>query len=244
MNDLKCTIITVSYNSESTIERTIKSVFNQNYDNIEYIIVDAASTDGTVDIIKKYEPLFEGKLKWVSEPDEGIYYGMNKGIEMATGDIIGIINSDDEYACEAVEKVCELFGEEQYQIIYGAMDVFEGKRYIRTSFVSHDKLPKEPINHPSVFVSRSIYEDFGKYNVRYRYVADFEFLARVSKHKDICFKSTPDVLAMFYKGGISQSDKAYMDLLKYKKDIGDISVMRYWYHIVLYKLIMIKRRQK
>ena len=88
-------IITVCFNSEKTIEQTIKSVLEQSFQNYEYIIVDGASKDCTVDIIRRYEPMFKGKLKWISEPDNGIYDAMNKGIGMARGELIGIINSDD-----------------------------------------------------------------------------------------------------------------------------------------------------
>ena len=88
---MKFSIITISFNSEKTIERTIKSVLTQTYSDFEYIIVDGASKDGTLDIVKKFEPFFEGRMKWKSEPDKGIYDAMNKGIRMATGDIIGIV---------------------------------------------------------------------------------------------------------------------------------------------------------
>ena len=105
MCGVKCSIITVSYNSSKTIEKTINSVLSQTYKDVEYIIVDGASSDGTVEIIKEYEPLFEGRMKWISEPDNGIYFAMNKGIQMAKGELIGIINSDDWYENDAVEKI-------------------------------------------------------------------------------------------------------------------------------------------
>ena len=89
-NNPRFSIVTVSYNSAKTIERTIKSVLNQTYKNFEYIIVDGASTDVTIDIVKNFEPLFEGRMKWQSEPDKGIYNAMNKGIQRATGTIVGI----------------------------------------------------------------------------------------------------------------------------------------------------------
>ena len=88
-------IITIAFNSAQTIRDTITSVLSQSYSNIEYIIIDGASNDATVQIVREYEPLFNGRLKWVSEPDEGLYDAMNKGVKMATGDVIGILNSDD-----------------------------------------------------------------------------------------------------------------------------------------------------
>ena len=95
MQNLKISLITTSYNSEITISDTLSSVLLQSYSNIEYIIVDGGSSDETISIIKEYEPLFNGRLKWISEKDDGIYDAMNKGIQMASGDIVGILNSDD-----------------------------------------------------------------------------------------------------------------------------------------------------
>ena len=94
---MKISIITVSFNSSETIRDTIESVLNQTYTDIEYIIVDGNSTDNTVEIIKEYEPIFGSRMKWISEKDNGLYDGMNKGIKMASGDVVGIINSDDFY---------------------------------------------------------------------------------------------------------------------------------------------------
>ena len=99
---MKITLITVSYNSELTISETIESVLNQTYFNIEYIIVDGNSSDNTLRIVKKCEKLFLGRLKWISEPDKGLYDAMNKGIKAATGDIIGILNSDDFFSSSHV----------------------------------------------------------------------------------------------------------------------------------------------
>ena len=94
---MKISLVTVSFNSAKTLADTIESVLRQDYDDYEYLVIDGGSTDGTVDILKKYEPQFSGKMHWISEPDQGMYDGINKGIRMATGDVVGIINSDDFY---------------------------------------------------------------------------------------------------------------------------------------------------
>ena len=96
------TIITATYNSAATVRDTFDSILSQTYSDIEYIVVDGASTDGTVDIIKSYEPRFNGRMRWINEADKGIYDAMNKGIAMATGDVIGILNSDDFYTSNDV----------------------------------------------------------------------------------------------------------------------------------------------
>ena len=101
---MKISIITVTFNSEKTLRYTIESVLNQNYDDIEYLIIDGGSTDSTLDIIKCYEPKFEGKLHYISEPDKGIYDAMNKGILMATGNVVGFLNSDDLFIDKKVAE--------------------------------------------------------------------------------------------------------------------------------------------
>lgn len=117
---MKISLITVTFNSDITLRDTIHSVLSQIYPNIEYIIIDGASKDNTVEIIKEYEPLFNGCMHWISEPDKGLYDAMNKGIRMATGDIVGIINSDDFYhRTDIISKVAEAFQDESVEAVYG-----------------------------------------------------------------------------------------------------------------------------
>ena len=121
MEDILVSIITVCYNSEKTIYQTMDSVLKQTYSNIEYIIIDGASTDGTLAIIKEFGQRFGARMRYVSEPDHGIYDAMNKGISMAGGDIIGIINSDDYYEPDAVEKVIGAYSRGDCAVFYGEM---------------------------------------------------------------------------------------------------------------------------
>lgn len=124
---MRISIITVSYNSAGTIERTIKSVIQQDYGDVEYIVIDGGSTDGTVDVIRKYEKKI---FFWLSEPDEGIYDAMNKGIRRATGEIIAFLNSDDWYQKNILSEVAEQFQDNNTQIVCG--DVYyhqERKHY-------------------------------------------------------------------------------------------------------------------
>ena len=117
---MKFSFITVTFNSSATLRDTIQSVLSQTYPDIEYIIVDGCSQDKTIDIIKEYEPLFDGRLKWISEKDQGLYDAMNKGFQMATGDMVGIINSDDLLAeATAIEKVIDCFeGHKDIDCVY------------------------------------------------------------------------------------------------------------------------------
>lgn len=117
---MKVSLVTVTFNSDKTLRDTIQSVLNQTYSDIEYIIVDGLSQDNTVDIIRKYEPQFQGRLKWISERDNGLYDAMNKGIRMSTGGIVGIINSDDFYhRRDIISRVVEAFQNEETKAVYG-----------------------------------------------------------------------------------------------------------------------------
>ena len=238
----KCSIITVCFNSEKSIENTIKSVLNQTYGNIEYIIVDGGSSDSTVDIIKKYEPLFEGRLKWISEKDDGIYYAMNKGIDMSTGDLIGILNSDDTYEPGAVEIMCSAYDGGKMMVLYGAMRVYDGDRFLREKMISHRELPENMICHPACFVSRNVYEKYGKFNTKYVSAADYELMIRYSNIPDIEFLPVNEVISNFHMGGMSGSDAAFMDLLKLKSDLGMIRKSKYNWHRFVYFLMSIKRK--
>ena len=117
---MKISILTATYNSAKTLRDTMESVLRQNYKEYEYIIIDGASRDATLDIVKEYEPKFEGRLKYTSESDKGMYDAMNKGIKMATGDIIGILNSDDFYtADDALQRIAEAFEHNDIDATYG-----------------------------------------------------------------------------------------------------------------------------
>ena len=121
---MKFSLITVCYNSANTIEDTFRSVLKQTYQNFEYIVIDGCSTDKTVELIKKYASIFHGKMRWISEKDNGIYDAMNKGIKMASGDIIGIINSDDVFArSDALSMIASAFLHHTCDAVYGDLEV-------------------------------------------------------------------------------------------------------------------------
>jgi len=172
-------VITVVYNGEKYLEQTIQSVVGQTYTNIEYIIVDGGSTDGTLDLIKKYESNIS---KWVSERDKGLYDAMNKGIRMAKGDIIGMINSDDWYEPEAVQLIVDA------AIQNPSKKIFHGDRYDVLKDGTRKVKPFHPsrfkfvyygmtYNHPSMFVHRDIYENT-IYNINLRALSDYEFVLK------------------------------------------------------------------
>lgn len=221
-------IITVCFNSEKTIERTIQSVLHQSFKDYEYIIVDGASGDKTIDIIHKYEPLFKGKMKWISEPDQGIYDAMNKGIKAAKGELVGIVNSDDYYELDALSKIMQAYKGYDYSIIYGLLrTVSEGKE-VMVYLKNHEFLEKDMIAHPACFVTRKIYEKYGMYSLKYPYSADYEFMLRMKKEREIRFIESYEVISNFSLDGASGSVRAYRDTLRLQHEYHLIGSKEYW----------------
>lgn len=212
LNNIKVSIITVSYNSVNTIEQTILSVLKQTYRNIEYLIIDGKSTDGTQELIKKYSDFID---YYVSERDSGIYDTMNKGILHATGDIIGIINSDDWYEVDALEKIINCFNCTNDEVIYGEIWLIDkdgNKEY-------HTKNSLFP-PHPSMFVKREIYYKYGTFNLKYKISADYELILCFLSC-GVSFKHIEAIVANFRTIGISNqkllecSQEAYEISLQY-----------------------------
>lgn len=179
-------IITSTLNSEATLIDTIESILNQTYNNIEYIIIDGNSIDDTVDIIRSYEYKFKNKgiiFKWVSEPDNGIYDAMNKGIVMAQGSIIGILNSDDWYSVDAISEIVRTNKGKSYSIISGRKNKVNFKKQVLDTIQNKKNIKKNihktmPLNHPATFVHKTIYEDVGIFDTQYKLSADYDFIFR------------------------------------------------------------------
>lgn len=223
----KVSIITVCYNSEKTIRRTIESVLNQSYPNIEYIIVDGRSSDRTMSIVEQYKGSFGEKLITISEPDKGIYDAMNKGIHLASGELIGIINSDDYYDTQAVMHMVQAMKEERYQILYGFVRAWKKGKEYSVSRQSHAFMKESMIGHPACFVTKAVYDDFGCFDQRYVSVADYDFMLRMKEIPEVKFHPVDFVIANFTLGGMSASETAWLDLLKLRRDHGIISEKEY-----------------
>lgn len=207
-------IITVCLNSEKTIERTIKSVLEQSCRDYEYILVDGASSDRTMEIIHQYEPLFQGRMKVISEPDKGIYDAMNKGIRAASGELIGIVNSDDYYEKDALEMIAQVYQGYDYTIIYGMLRTILDGKEVAVYLKNHEFLEKDMIAHPACFVTKKTYDRFGGYSLQYPYSADYEFMLRVKEQKEVRFTPIYNIISNFTLDGASGSVKAYRDTLK------------------------------
>jgi len=217
MKESLCSIITVCFNSERTIKRTIESVLNQTYKNIEYLIIDGDSSDKTVDIVRQYEPLFNGRMKWISEPDNGIYDAMNKGISMASGGLVGIINSDDYYEPDAVENMMSAMGNEPYQVLYGAVRTINNGMEQNIAIYSHMFLRESMIAHPGCFITKQLYDELGVYDTQFISAADYDFMLRMAENPNVHFTPVYKLIANFATGGMCASSKAYYDLLRVQR---------------------------
>lgn len=210
---MKVSIITVVFNSKDTIEHTIESVLTQNYKNIEYIIIDGGSTDGTVDIIKKYEKRL---AYWVSESDDGLYDAMNKGIRAATGDIVGILNSDDMYADSSViEESVNIISKEKVDTCYGDLvyvDKDNTQKVIRQwksgNFLK-DRFKRGWMPpHPTFLVRIEIYQKYGLFNTNFSIAADYELMLRFLYKLGCSTAYIPKVLVKMRTGGNSSPSLA------------------------------------
>lgn len=203
---IKISIVTVCYNSEKHIRTAIESVINQTYDNIEYIIIDGASTDGTLDIVKSYGNKI---TKIISEPDNGIYDAMNKGFKTATGDYLALINSDDFYTNEKViEHVIKKLQEKKTDCIFGDLIYVEennpekqvrywkSKEFVKGSF----KTGWHPA-HPTFIVKKDIYEKYGYFSLDFKLAADFELMLRFLEKNQISSCYLPEPMVKMRLGG-------------------------------------------
>jgi len=239
-------IITVVYNAIDHIEKCINSVLEQTYKNIEYIIIDGGSTDGTLAIIQNYAD----KIKYtVSEPDNGISDAFNKGISLASGDLIGLLNADDYYNPDTVELVVNKYLEMERPlktIFHGNINVIYPKRTVvyKPGNLSRFKF-ELPIWHPTMFATKDIYVDYS-YNVDYKIAMDYELLSRA--YSNNCrFVYLPYVINNMFGGGISNKAAiaGFREVTKASKRNLKVNALTAGfflaYRTILYRLMMIKR---
>ena len=221
---MKISLITATYNSAETLRDTMQSVLNQTFKDVDYIIVDGGSKDTTMDIVKEFEPKFEGRLRWVSEKDKGIYDAMNKGVKMAQGNIVGILNSDDFFASDHVlEKVNDAFTENPaIDGIYAdvryvdwndtskKVRMFSGKDFKREK-LCWGKMPP----HPSFYVKRECYDKFGLYSLDYPICADYDMFVKMIWEGNINTLYINDVFVNMRSGGTSSNGiKVHKKIMK------------------------------
>lgn len=204
---MKISIITVSFNSAKTIRQTIESVLSQDYFDLEYIVVDGASTDGTVDILKE----FEGKIKYLSEPDKGIYDALNKGVKLATGEVIGTIGGDDFYPnTHVISRVVKAFEDFKTEAIYGDkqyVNVGDDDtivRYWRSGEYQRDNWLKGWMPpHLSFYLKKSAFEKYGNYITDFTCSGDYELMLRMLYKNKLTAHYLPEVVMTMRNGGTS-----------------------------------------
>jgi len=219
---MKITIITVSFNAEQTIADTLQSVSSQRYGHIEHIVIDGASKDGTVAIVNERGSHL---AKFVSEPDRGIYDAMNKGIALATGDVVGFLNADDFYASpDALERVARAFDSPDVDASFGDLlyvrksDPSSIVRYWQSSdFVKGSFKRGWCPPHPTFFVRRKIYEQYGGFNLEYKIAADTEIMFRFLEVKGIKSIHIPETIVKMRTGG--ESNKSVANIIHQNREI-------------------------
>ena len=207
---MKISVITVTFNCAGTIARTLESVASQSWPDVEHIVVDGASSDGTMAIVDSYRG---GLAHVLSEPDSGIYDAMNKGLALATGDVVAFLNSDDFYKNEGVlERVLSVMQQEQLDALYGDAEFFSpGHHDIVVRRYNSRRFTAERLGwgwmpaHSALFVRRYLFQRYGTFQEDYRIAGDFEFVARVFKHRDLRHRHLPETLVQMQLGGASTS---------------------------------------
>ena len=217
---MRISIVTATYNSGKTLRDTMRSVLSQKYDDYEHIIVDGGSKDNTMDVVRELEPLYKGKLKWISEPDKGIYDAMNKGIRMATGDIVGLLNSDDFYSSDVIlsavasnmKEVDAVYGDVHY---VDDSDLTKCVRYYSSASFSPKRMRMGFMPaHPSFYCRRELYLKYGLFDTTFKIAADFEQLLRLIYIHSIRLKYLPLDFVTMRTGGASTSGfKSHKNIL-------------------------------
>lgn len=210
---MKISVITVCYNSSSTLADTIRSVLTQDCPEVEYVIVDGGSKDGTVDIIRGYEPDFGGRLKWVSEPDKGLYDAMNKGLSLATGDVVGFLNSDDFFTSPGVlSQVRRAFLDNDIEAVHGDVHFCDSRDTARmTRYYSSKGFRPGMLRlgfmppHPSFYALRSLYHGPGCFDISFSMSADFELMLRLFLIRGLRSMYLPVDFVTMRAGGVSTS---------------------------------------
>ena len=215
--NMKISIITITYNSAKTLPNTFQSVLSQTYPHIEHIIVDGDSTDGTRELIETYAKKVQKEdeqhikeVRWVSEKDNGIYNAINKGIEMATGDVIGFVHSDDMlYSSDSIEHIANAFVSSDVDVVYGDLQYCKGDKVVRRwksnaynpCALKYGWMPP----HPTVYCKREVYERVGLYDEWFRISADYDMMLRIFRagYQSLYI---PEVLVCMQIGGASNKN--------------------------------------
>lgn len=235
MQEILVSVLTPCYNSVKTIEKTLECIEKQTYKNIEYIIVDGGSTDGTLELIEKHRDKLPKQFTLISEKDQGIYDAMNKGIGLAKGALIGIVNSDDWYEENTVEQVVKCYQGNSCEVVYGMQRTYLNGKEKATFIYHHDFLPEQMITHPTCFVTKDAYKELGVFDLKYRSAADYDLMLRFYESKKVVFTPVYQVLSNFQLGGMSSSQIGVRENATIRYERGYMSKKKFYF-------VMIKSR--
>lgn len=226
---MKFTIVTACFNRAKTIGDTFQSVLDQHCDNLEYEVVDGGSTDGTLDVIHRWEPRFEGRMHVTSEPDRGVYDAINKGVARAAGDLIGIMNSDDRYAPDALHSIAaSAAAHPGAAVYYGLTRRFDENGNERMLERNHqNNLANCTIGHQACFFARAAHEKYGLYDTAYKICADYDFLLKLDRAGEPMVP-VDAVIAEFTEGGLCYARKfeAFAENFRLQHKYGFLSATR------------------
>ena len=211
----KVSVITTTYNDAANLDRVMEQVARQDYGNLEYIIVDGGSTDGTMELIRRMEGRMPGRVRWISEPDRGIYDAINKGIRLASGEIIGCCF--DRYADDnVITRMVRAMETERTDGVHGDLYYMNGERIVRRWHQGQGTIRTGWLpGPPTLYLRKEVYERFGVYRTDYRIAADYEFMVRILYRKQVRLSYLPEILIyMSYGGTSSGSLGAYLQSLK------------------------------
>lgn len=201
----KVSVITMTYNDCENLRKCVKQILAQDYEEMEYIIVDGGSTDGTMEVILEAKEVLKDRLIWVSEPDKGLYDALNKGIKMATGDIVGIMC--DEFASpQIVSKMVKAIEESSCDGVHGNINYVDGDRIVRKWRMGQGTIRTGWMpGHPTLYLKREVYEQYGLYKIDYKIAADYEFMIRILKDQKVKLAYIDEVLVHMFHGDNSTS---------------------------------------
>ena len=243
---MKISIITTAKNSVKTIEDTILSVISQTYKNVEYIVIDGGSTDGTLEIIKKHSQFID---YWKSEPDNGIYNAFNKGISIATGEYVGLLNSDDYYHSKDVLEtlVQNILSNGQDKIYHANMVTIDKnkniiRRYLYSSKKISERYQRTPFCHPTMFVPLNLYSEIGLFQEKYKIAGDYEFILRALKN-NIKFYHINQTFVCMRVGGFSSKLNYLLPVENFKAKLSNNCPFLYGVYFFLIEITYLLLRK-
>lgn len=232
----KVSVITITYNNAENLAKTLEALLQQDYENLESIIIDGGSTDNSVEIIKNFEKKFKGTVKWKSEKDRGMYEAINKGIKMATGEIIGCYW--DIYASsDVITKIVKTIERDGTDGVHGDLLYIDGNKVKRYWKMGKGRIQNGWMpGHPTLYLKKEVYDKYGLYSEKYKYSWDYEFIIRILKDDKVKLSYIPEILIYMFYGGTTTSG-----VQAYKKSIMDSIKSLEENHIRFPRIITLKR---